>query len=99
VGDGVGQEIFGALGTGGLEEIGDDEDEDGEDLGQDGMGYIHSLSSSTFSLNLTACVLSRCFQEIPDQDTCFGSRKVGSQPTCRRSKDSEIGCKVLEGKG
>ena len=41
MGGGVGQEIFGELGTGGLEEIGDDEDEDG-DLGQD-VGYIHSL--------------------------------------------------------
>jgi len=43
VGDGVGQDIFGALGTGGLEEIGDDEDEDEEDLGQDGMGYALPL--------------------------------------------------------
>jgi hypothetical protein len=39
VGDGIGQETFGALGSGGLEEFGDDEDEcvDEEDLGQDGM--------------------------------------------------------------
>ena len=39
LGKGVGQEIFGALDSGGLEEIGDDEDEcvDQEDLDQDGM--------------------------------------------------------------
>ena len=39
LGNGVGQEIFGALDSGGLEEIGDDEDEcvDQEDLDQDGM--------------------------------------------------------------
>ena len=39
LGNCVGQEIFGALDSGGLEEIGDDEDEcvDQEDLDQDGM--------------------------------------------------------------
>ena len=44
MGDGVGQEILGALGTGGLEEIGDDDDEcvDEEDINEDGKGSSFS---------------------------------------------------------
>jgi len=44
--NGIGQEIFGALGSGGLEEVGEDEDEDIDDvrdLADDGMAKIYDL--------------------------------------------------------
>lgn len=42
--NGIGQQIFGALGSGGLEKVGEDEDEDidgVQDLADDGMTKIY----------------------------------------------------------
>jgi len=93
VGDGIGQEIFGALGTGGLEEIGEDEDEDegADDFAQDGK--CHSFSSTFCS---EPCI--DVFKKFQTKTRVSAAERWEANRRAGWSKDSEIGCEVLEGK-